>query len=318
MTGKSLGLGLGAITLAALVASTNALASDGLPSLGVPGNTVGSPLLDHSADLGAGPIRAMPGAAGINPVRPGISAAFAARSHLPASVPVPPTQELELLDPNVDPLGRPTAKVSQTVGPDGLARIDIPPAVLVHRFYYTGDRSFQGPMLPGGPTIVVVNHPADGERIYLQIQMLPGAPRIIYTRHSIEYNYGAQAIILSFGAHGRPKVTFRQGISAVMRGKIAHEETRQSVQRFIARTGVPEARRKIREQARNVGRSAADRIHDIGKAAVTPVIQLVKLVPGINLLTNPPEQSVENEREVLLKRGTAQLASFDSSIKTVR
>jgi hypothetical protein len=165
---------------------------------------------------------------------------------------------------------------------------------------------------------VVVNHPADGERIYLQIQMLPGAPRITYTRHSIEYNYGVQSIVLSFGAHGRPKVTFRQGISGVMWHRIAREHTRQTVSRFIARTGAPEASRKIHEQAQNMCRSAADRIHDIGKAAVTPVVQIVKLVPGISFLTTPSEQSVANERDALVKRGEAELTSLDSSIGTVR
>jgi hypothetical protein len=320
MTGRSPVRILGVIITAALLATVTAGASDIPPALAIPGNRIPGQQIVHTSDPGAEPIRSVPAPAGINPVPPNITRALQerARIHLPQSTPVPPTQELELLDPNVDPLGRPAAKVIPTTGPDGVARIDIPPCVLVHKYYYTGDRSFQAPLLPGGPTVVVVNHPADGERIYLEIQMPPGAPRVIYTRHSIEYNYGIQSVILSFGAHGRPKVTFRQGASALTRARVAGERARQATSRFIERTGVPEARRKVHEKVQTVGGATADRLHDIGKAAVTPVIQVVKLIPGIQLLTSSPEQTVEHERNSLVKGATTDLTSFEASIPTVR
>jgi hypothetical protein len=318
MTRKSLVRTLGVMSLAAWVSVMSAAASDGLPSLSVPGNNVGTTIVDHSPDGGVDPIRSMPAPAGVNAVRPSVTSVLQARSHMPAGAPVPPTEELQLLDPNVDPLGRPVAKVSQTVGPDGTVKVDIPPAVLVHRYYYTGDRSFQGPLLPGGPTIVVFNHPDNGERIYLEIQMPPGAPRVIYTRHAIEYNYGVQSLILTFGHHGRPKVTFRQGVSAGLAAKVAREQTRQTVSRFIARTGAPEARRKAGQTLRNVAGSTADRIHDVAKAAVAPIIQIAKMIPGVQMLTSPPEQSIENERDALIQRGTAELTSLQGSIPTVR
>jgi len=320
MTGKSIGLVLGAIIPATLFAAMTARAADPPPILGVPGNTLPGQQMVHISGSDGQPIRGVPAPAGFNPVSPSVAMALQARAraHLPQATPVPPTQELELLDPNVDPLGRPTVKVSPIVGPDGVAHIDIPPCVLVHKYYYTGDRSFQGPMLPGGPTIVVFNHPADGERIYLEIQMPPGAPRVIYTRHSIEYNYGFQSVILSFGAHGRPKIAFRQGASALTEAKVAREQARQATRRFIQRTGLPEARRKVHEKLRNAGDATADRLHDIGKAAVTPVVQMVKLIPGIQMLTSSPEQTVETERNSLVKSGTANLSSFEASIPTVR
>jgi hypothetical protein len=318
MTGKSLIRAFGPFILAASVPVLSVAAFDDLPSLSVPGNNIGKTIVDHAPDTTPDPIRSMPAPAGVNAVRPSITSVIQARTRMPPSAPVPPTEELQLLDPNVDPLGRPAVKVSQTVGPDGLMRVDIPPAVLVHRFYYTGDRSFQGPMLPGGPTILVFNHPDDGERIYLEVQMPPGAPRVIYTRHSIEYNYGVQSLIVDFGLHGRPKVTFRQGVSPRLAAKVAREQTRQTVSRFIARTGAPEARRKAGETLRNVAGSTADRIHDVAKAAVAPVIQVAKMIPGVQMLTSPPEQSIENERDALVKRGTAELTSLEGSIPTVR
>ena len=86
-----------------------------------------------------------------------------------ATAPVPPTQEIELLDPGVDPTGKPTAIVRPDPNNPGLQQVDVPPAILVHKFYYTGDRTFQGPMLPGGPTIAALNHPKTGERTYVNI-----------------------------------------------------------------------------------------------------------------------------------------------------
>ena len=125
--------------------------------------------------------------------------------------PVPPTLEIAVLDPNVDPQGNP-AIVVRDDGHGG-AVVDIPPVVLVHRYYYTGDRSFQGPMLPGGPSIVVVNDPRNGQRCYIPAQMLPGAPVVRYTGRKIEYDYGRNGITVSFGMLGSPKVTYRNRVS---------------------------------------------------------------------------------------------------------
>jgi len=129
------------------------------------------------------------------------------RAYAAQTVPVPPTLEIEVLDPNVDPLGNP-AVIVRDLG-HGQSKVEIPPVVLVHRYYYTGDRSFQGPMLPGGPSIVVVHHPRTGQQCYIPLQMLPGAPRVHYTGHKIEYDYGSNGICLSFGLWGNPKVTYR-------------------------------------------------------------------------------------------------------------
>ena len=103
--------------------------------------------------------------------------------------PVPPTQEIVVLDPNANSTGKPAVQLK--VNPvTGSQEVEIPPVVIVHNFYYTGDRWFQGPMLPGGSSILVVNHPSTGQRCYIPAQMLPGAPVIRYSARSIEYDYG--------------------------------------------------------------------------------------------------------------------------------
>lgn len=123
---------------------------------------------------------------------------------------VPPADEILVVSPQVDPEGKPRP-VFQTDATTGMLQVDVPPTVLVHRYYYTGDRTFQGPMLPGGPTVLVLNHPKTGEQLMVRAQLLPGAPRISYKRHSIEYDYGRSKIVLEFGffKKGQPKVVIK-------------------------------------------------------------------------------------------------------------
>lgn len=121
---------------------------------------------------------------------------------------VPPTLEIEILDPNADPLSRPAIELKRDE--HGMT-VEIPPVVLVHRYYFTGERSFQAQLFPGGPTIVVANHPKTGERVYIDVQMPPGAPRVTYTDHAIEYDFGDTSVTVCFGLLGNPSVKYRSG-----------------------------------------------------------------------------------------------------------
>ncbi len=282
--------------------------------------TIGQDLRQALVPLTANeaPQSSAPAAPGVRPVRMSVVQALQTRAHMPESAPVPPTQEIEVLDPNVDPMGRPTVQVKPGVGPDGVGRIDIPPCVIVHKFYYTGDRSFQGPMLPGGPSIIVVHHPGDGERLYLEVQMLPGAPRVFYTRHSIEYNYGVQSIILTFGSHGRPKIAYRQGVSAATKVRVAGAQLRQGTMRLVERTGAPAAARKVLDGAKNAAETGADHVHDIGKAVITPVVKIVQLVPGVKMLASSEESRVTHERDNLVQQAQTEATGLEDSIPTIR
>jgi hypothetical protein len=122
---------------------------------------------------------------------------------------VPPTLEIEVLDPNADALGRPAIELGRDEF--GNVIVDIPPVVLVHRYYFSGERSFQAQLLPGGPSIVVLNHPKTGERQYIDVQMPPGAPRVTYTAHGIEYDFGETGVSIVFGLFGHPSVEYRSG-----------------------------------------------------------------------------------------------------------
>jgi hypothetical protein len=231
-------------------------------------------------------------------------------------VPVPPTLEIEVLDPNADPLGNPAVITKKDES--GNTVVDIPPVVLVHRYYYTGDRSFQGPMIPGGPSIIVLNHPRTGERLYVQTQMLPGAPRVVYTHSSVEYDYGPQAIILKFGLHGKPSVVYRQGTPVGERWRQAREARHERVDRWVQRTGIPVVRERIREGAGNAAGATADGIRGAGKIVLSPIVQVIRATPLGTIVTPDPARQAERQRDAMVRRAEAESRQFAADIPTVR
>lgn len=175
----------------------------------------------------------------------------------PASAPVPATQEIEVLDPGLAPTAKPPVVLLPC--PDGRQRVDLPPAVLVHRYYYTGDRTFQAQMLPGGPVIVVVSHPKTLERVHVPLTLPPGAPKVTYTAHTVRYDYGPQSVTLRFGLCGQPSVIYSQCSQAgeAVKGAVAN------------------------------GRDLFGRLADGTKAAFAPVANGVRKLTGTGAKPDP-------------------------------
>ena len=226
---------------------------------------------------------------------------------------VPPSLEIEVLDPGVDSLGNPAV-----ISTDG--KVDIPPTVLVHRYYYSGDRSFQGPMLPGGPSILVFDHPKTGERTYVQAQMMPGAPRVIYTKKGITYQYEKHAIMLCIGTLGTPKIKYRSGLSLKQRfDKVLHVE--QTTERWET------VKIKTKYNAQRLKTSLTGVTADLvegGKAISLPIQHLVKAMPfGAQLMSGENEaylaqRAAEFRRDIEIKQATRRAKLDDITIATNR
>jgi len=231
-------------------------------------------------------------------------------------VPVPPTLEIEVLDPNADPLGNPAVRTIKNAA--GQTVVDIPPVVLVHRFYYTGDRSFQGPMLPGGPSIIVIHHPRTGERLYVQTQMLPGAPRVIYTRSSIEYDYGPQAIILKFGPHGNPSVVYRQGTPLLEHWRQARENRQARVDKWVERAGITQAYGIVRDGTSNAAGASADGVRAVGRAVLSPIVQGLRATPLGTIFTSDPARQAQREQSTMASRAETSANKLAADIPTNR
>lgn len=107
----------------------------------------------------------------------------------------PGLHDLVVLDPGAHERGLPAVEIDEL---EGGMKIDIPPTVHVHRYFYSGDKIYQGPIINGGPTVVVANHPKTGQRMYIDVQLPAGAPRIAYNKHRITYVYTDQRVEVKF------------------------------------------------------------------------------------------------------------------------
>ncbi len=235
------------------------------------------------------------------------------------AAPVPPTLEIEVLDPGVDPLGNPAVVVRPGLNGQCMD-IDIPPVVLVHRYYYTGDRSFQAQMLPGGPSIVVVNHPKTGERCYIPVQMLPGAPRVTYSGHSIEYDYGENGITVHFGLFGQPTIKYRSGLawSTKMSNLVHAEQWKEKTQKVTAGC------KAITSVSHTSLKVAAIDGAEAAKMVTLPVQNILRMLPFGAAVFDPDhvkkweEKVAEHERQHEIEHAQKMAERNDLTIRTNR
>ncbi len=229
---------------------------------------------------------------------------------------VPPELELQIIDPGVDPRGNPTALLR----PRGKQlEVDIPPTIIVHRYYYTGDRWFQGPVLQGGPVIVVANHPYTGRRCYVPLSLLPGAPVIRYHKNTIEYDYGDRGIVIHFPKNKPPEVSFRNGEKWSRRvGKLVHAEQmkqawQNSSQRF--RQHWQESKLALRGLTATVG--------DVAQGVLLPVRNALEMLPlgkpllGTDWRQRLAERGAQQEL-IRAERAREQLRSREVTIPRFR
>ncbi len=213
-----------------------------------------------------------------------------ARAAEPRTVRVPPTLEIEVIDPGVDARGNPAVLLSDS-GAGSV--VEIPPTVIVHRYYYTGDRSFRGPNLPGGPSIIVVAHPRTGQRTYIPVQMLPGSPMVHYTSRSIDYDFGDAGIEVVFPRFGEPKTKIRSGRRIRDRVTQAlHLDKLKSVGEDKVKGRVSTGKR-LAIATEGLLLTAGDIVQPITQ----PAEHFFRMIPGVVALTDPNTE-VENARRV--------------------
>ena len=206
-------------------------------------------------------------------------------SHTRVQPNVPPADELEILDPRVDPEGKPRALVLPS--PDGSQQIEIPPTIIVHRYYYTGDRDFQAPMLKGGPTVLAVQNPATGEQAYVNVLLPPGSPRIHYRRDRIVYEFRTEYITVKFGHPGplgmgklaKPTVAVTHHSPAAKDAMKHLEQKHKDTGEWFERTGIPQAAATVVKTGQQVASSSADTVHTVGSRVTAPVVAAWKATP---------------------------------------
>lgn len=231
---------------------------------------------------------------------------------------VPPTLEIEVLDPNADPLGRPAIELARDEY--GNMIVDIPPVVLVHRYYFTGERSFQAQLLPGGPSIVVANHPKTGQRCYIDVQMPPGAPRVTYTGHSIEYDFGEIGVSVVFGPFGHPSVKYRSG--ATLHDKVSDffhvDALKQHAQTSHEHVKQSAARTKVMTYG------AAVSVGETAGQVMLPVKNVLHVLPFGKIIFDPAhgeklfQTAADHKREKEISRLEKQRRYEELTRRTIR
>lgn len=201
-------------------------------------------------------------------------------------------------------------------------QVDVQPTLHVHRNFYNGDKEFQGPLLQGGPTVVVACHPRTGKRLYAQLNLPSGAPIIVYDEEGITYVFRDQRVVLTF--RGKPGceevlVTFKQG-RGLCRTKHEHEtalvkQQQQFHQRFPLK-------RSVHDAAKSVGttiKGAAGTATTAASATITRVKDGFVSLPGIQQLQSLGKDADGQGNLESLKQA-AQQAEGESTeyIKTLR
>ncbi|QDT41947.1 hypothetical protein Pan241w_20270 [Gimesia alba] len=229
-----------------------------------------------------------------------------ATAHAEKKAPVPATQEIDVILPGVSSDGIPAVLVES----DGdNSKIEIPPTVLVHRYYYTGDRKFQGPYIPGGPSIVVANHPKTKCRVYADVQLLPGAPEVLYSKDMIEYRYGKSRILVSFPHDGGAKVSYKNHLPIGTTFKNATAGTAKATVGLISKTGVPKTTSRV-------FRTVGGYTYDAGKFVVGKSKQLISNTPLSGLLIKDEAELEYKERNRKLERATEKILKTGGSFPT--
>ena len=186
------------------------------------------------------------------------------------------------------------------MGANGLDQIETPPTVIVHRYYYTGDRDFQGPMMQGGPTLITANDPATGEQTQIEALLPPGAPRITYRSDRIVYDYRDRAITVRFGRPGplglgraaKPTILVTHRSPAKQGAARQAEQRSEHRREWWSRTGIASASEEVASTSKNLANNTADAIHTVGDAAAAPIKAVWRATP-LSSLTSSQERQPE-------------------------
>jgi hypothetical protein len=243
-------------------------------------------------------------------------ASLAGCSHLAAAQPQDPGfNELIVLDPGVDENGLPAVQVSES------GEVEIPATLHIHPYYYSRDMEYQGPIIQGGPTIVVANHPKTGKKMYIDVTLPAGAPVVAYDKHSITYVYPDQRIIIHFSIllhdHAIVKNVHGRGFRRVVR-----DSNRKIHEHFREQHRQSRLSKEVRQWARGTGHIAKGAVGVVltaGAIVVERARAVRQVIPGVQALESIGQQSGERQAvEKVRQAGLKQTQEATKFLPTVR
>lgn len=239
-----------------------------------------------------------------------------ARCTLVAAEPLAPGfNELTVIDPAADANGLPAPVVTS----DG--RVEVPPTLHIHSYYYSGDKEYQAQILQGGPTIVVANHPRSGEKMYVDVMLPGGAPVIAYNDHSITYVYPDQRVCIEF-----PPLLRKRAVVKYVHGRGLDREIRDAVHATHAHMVEHHQRSRLSQELHEFGRDTVNLVKGAGgiiaRASAVVVERtraVTKLIPGVQPLQSLGKQVEERMAiEEIRQAGLQQVREEAQFIPTNR
>jgi hypothetical protein len=211
--------------------------------------------------------------------------------------------DLVVYDPGVHERGLPAPQFVPSEG--GGLTVDIPPAVHVHRYYYSGDKEIQGPIINGGPTVVVANHPKTGERMYIDVVLPAGAPRIAYNQHGITYVYPNKRVAVTFQSYpfdtGKAVVKIQHGRGWGRNVHDAHEHVAEHVKEGLANSAIVQSCKEATGETSDFLHGVKVTIGDFTTKGADGLRTLTNMVPGVTYLKSKAEQEPQKDYSNLIR-----------------
>ena len=223
--------------------------------------------------------------------------------------------DLVILDPGKHERGLPAVIVEYM---SGHPEIDIPPTVHVHRYYYSGDKIFQGPIIQGGPIVLVANHPKSGERMYVDVVLPPGTPRIQHTKNSISYIYSNKRVEVKFQhfplrrSVAVVKHHSGRGIGLAVRDK--RKQVRENVQEKMSNSEAVNSFKELARDGSELAKGAISSVGGLSTQGVDMVKQLAGSLPGVSYLKSMAEQGPQRKYESTIRNASHKNALTDSPL----
>lgn len=193
--------------------------------------------------------------------------------------------DVVVYDPGVHQRGLPSPQFKQS---GKRLTVDIPPAVHVHRYYYSGDKEIQGPLIRGGPTVVVANHPKTGERMYIDVMLPAGAPTIVYNKSGITYVYPNHRVNIHFGSlpllGDRVVVKQKPGRGWARSLKESHARFTQKTKEKIANSALAQSLKEFSGETGKVLKGATGAATQFGADFVDGAKKGLEIIPGVSTL----------------------------------
>jgi hypothetical protein len=216
---------------------------------------------------------------------------------------VPGLHELVIFRPDV--VERDVPAVDLREGDGGELFVEMPEIVHVHRYYYSGDREFQGPIIEGGATIVAAKHPKTGEMLYFPVMLPTGAPVIEHNKHGITYSFNDRRVSIHFSSWDCQKATVshKAGRGWFRTSSEIKESLRGRAKESIENCATFQS---LKEGAINIGKAmgGVKQVADQGAAKLLDgARQVGDVVPGVQQLRSLGERRGEFQQKTEIRRG---------------